>query len=355
MVKWLNAEGWRVKATGKEWTVRTLSRFLDSGFAVGYISREVGDSTERKPNLRELHKGSHKSLITPQEWEAYRAQREKQANLGRKTSGASERWWLAGIVRCGTCGSGTYIDSFKRESSLVMCAAKRGNPASCDGKSILRSSVERAVALWLVGHLDHLGQLSKHEAREVENAAAATYQDAVAARDKIANGLADLEVSKALGDIQPTVFTRAKEKLTTQHAAAEKLVRESAAVLAKPKADTEAAREAVKKKQGWTADERAALRGVLDRVEVGRDALTIVPVTGDPTVRTRAGLAPRCGVSGCGRVAYTRGLCKSHTMRSRKVGDDVFEALAQRVADSEEAPERTPSMAEVEAVLTAAG
>ena len=355
LVRWLNSEGWRVKATDKEWSVRTLSRFLDSGFAVGYISREIGDSTERKPNLRELHKGSHKPLITQQEWDAYRAQREKQATLGRKTSGSSERWWLAGLVRCGTCGSGTYIDSFKRQTSSVMCAGKRGNPASCDGKSILRSSVERAVGLWLGGYLDHVAALTKLESNEVKTAAAAAaeaYQAAVAARDKVANGLADLEVSKALGDIQPVVFSRAKDKLSARLLAAEKVVKNAAAELAKPAADPSKLRGAAER--GWNADERAALRGVLDRVEVGKDALTIVPVTGEPTTRTRAELAPRCGVSGCGRVGYTRGLCKSHVMRSRKVGDDVFEALAQRVGDAEEAPERTPSMAEVEAVLTAA-
>ena len=39
-------------------------------------------------------------------------------------------------------------------------------------------------------------------------------------------------------------------------------------------------------------------------------------------------------------------------MRSRKVGKDVFEALARRVADAEEAPERTLTMNEAETMLT---
>jgi hypothetical protein len=94
--------------------------------------------------------------------------------------------------------------------------------------------------------------------------------------------------------------------------------------------------------RGWNPDDRAALHGALARVEVGfevgfevgKDALTIVPVTGDSTIRTRADLAPRCGVSGCDRVHYTSGLCKSHTMRARNLGgSELFELLVARVAD----------------------
>ena len=343
LVTWLNRDGWRVPATDGEWTVRTLSRFMDSGFSAGFISREA--------DLRDL-RGAHETIVTESEWLAYRGQREKRALLGRKASGASERWWLAGLVRCGACGGSVYVDSFARHSSLVCCSNRRGNPDSCSGMSILRSYVERAIGLWLIPHLDRLDALTNSESMSTANAAASTYSDAVAQRDKVRDALADLEVRKSLGEIEASVFRAAQTKLTARLQAAETAAQEATALMEGPQPDTESLRAA--EANGWTADERAALRGVLDRVEVGKDALTIVPVTGEPTTRTRAELAPRCGVSGCGRVAYTRGLCKSHVMRSRKVGDDVFEALAQRVGDAEEAPERTPTMDEVEAVLTAA-
>ena len=75
LVTWLNREGWRVKGTGKragidgEWTVRTLNRFLDSGFSAGFISKE-----QEHRGLT----GSHEPLITQAEWDAYRAERERR-------------------------------------------------------------------------------------------------------------------------------------------------------------------------------------------------------------------------------------------------------------------------------------
>lgn len=86
LVRWLNEGGWRVAGTGGQWTVRTLSRFMDSGFAAGFISREA--------DLRDV-RGSHDPVVDEQLWLAYRAQREKSAALGRKASGAGDRWWLA--------------------------------------------------------------------------------------------------------------------------------------------------------------------------------------------------------------------------------------------------------------------
>lgn len=323
LVRWLNAEGWVVTRTGNPWSVRTLSRFLDSGFAAGFISREA--------HLRDKHIGTHEPLISADEWQAYLGRREKQAVLGRKASGAGERWWLAGIVRCGLCGGPTYVDSFKRPDgrSSALCVNRRSNPDVCDGTAILRAYVEGAVGLWLGPHLDQLDALANSEQQTVVDAAAVVFQDAVAARDKIADGLASLEVKDALGDIQPAVYRRAKDTLTAQLTDAEKVVKQTASELHKPEADTAKVRHGVER--GWTADERAALRGVLDRVEVHKDHISIIPTTGAPTTRTRAELAPRCRVAGCDRQHYTKGLCRSHAMTARNMG--VFDALAERVND----------------------
>lgn len=346
LVKWLNRSGWRVKRTGKyagkdgEWTVRTLNRFLDSGFAAGYISRE-----EQHRDL----KGAHEPLISDQQWLAYRAEREKRAPLG-KAATARDRWWLGGFVKCGICGGATYVDSFNRPDgkSSVMCSTHRGNPDACKGVTVLRSYVENAVGWWLLPHLDQLDALTNAEAKALADAAVGVFQEAVAGRDKIIDGLADLEETRLLGDIEPAVYRRTKERLSARLNDAEKAVLEAAAALEAPEADTSLLRSAAE--DGWTADQRAALRGVLDRVEVGKDALTIVPVVGDPVTRTRAELAPRCGVAGCDRQHYTRGLCKSHAMRARNIAPQVFDALVERV--SEDGPSIT--VEEVEAAFAAA-
>lgn len=336
LVQWLSAEGWTVKGTGGAWSVRTLSRFMDSGFAAGFISREA--------HLRDSHKGSHKAVVTEAEWSAYRAARDERAKLGKKASGAGERWWLAGIVKCGSCGGSTYIDSFNRPTGLACCANHRANPGSCRGESILRSTVEHAVAMWLGPHLDTLDALANVEAGETTRATAAAYETAVQARDKVKNALADLEVQRALGDVDPSVFPIAKARLTEKLVAAEGDVQEKALALQQPEVDT-----ALIRRDGWDVDQRAALRGVIDRVEIGRDALTIYPVTGEPVVRGRRDLAPRCEVFGCGKRHYTRGLCKSHAMRAKNHG--VFEAVVQRIAEARDEPSLTVTLDEVETVL----
>jgi site-specific DNA recombinase len=348
LVRWINAEGWKVnrRVNGEdlrgEWSVRTLNRFMDNGFAAGLISQEK--------ELRNL-KGAHDPIISEQQWLAYRAEREKRAELGRKASGAGERWWLAGLVKCGECGGPTYVDSFKRRDGRgsVLCSNRRAKPGSCSGSSVLRSYVENAVALWLGSHLDQLDALASSEAKQVADAAATTYNEAVAARDRIADGLADLEVARSLRDIDATVYDRAKKKLDAQHALAEAAVMEAAAGLAAPEADTSLIRSAAA--EGWTADHRAALRGVLDRVEVHDDVLTIVPISGQRIECPRSQLVPRCGVSGCDRVSYTKGLCKSHTMRTRKVSDELFDAVVLRVAEAESMPERRPTVEDVDRLL----
>jgi hypothetical protein len=169
----------------------------------------------------------------------------------------------------------------------------------------------------------------------------------VAARDTVRSELADAEVERITGEIDPAVFPIVKERLTARLVAAEAAVTERAAALTAPEADT-----ALLRRDGWDADKRAALRGVLDRVEVGSEAVTIYPVTGEPAVRSRRELQPRCEVFGCDRRHYTRGLCKSHGMRARNYG--VLDALAERIAQARTDASLTVTLDEVEAVLAAA-
>ena len=59
LVTWLNESGWHVAGSGGPWTVRTLSRFMESGFAAGFISRE--------DEFRHL-RGAHDPLISEADW-----------------------------------------------------------------------------------------------------------------------------------------------------------------------------------------------------------------------------------------------------------------------------------------------
>lgn len=332
LVVWVNEDGWRVKGTGNEWTVRTLNRWMDAGFAAGFISREA--------HLRDS-KGSHEALVTEDQWLAYRAERERRAPLG-KANGSGERWWLAGRVKCGECNGSTYIGG-----PSVCCTTHRSNPTACSGgKSILRTYVENAVGLWLGPHLDLLDQLVGHESREAGNVVTASWEAATAKVGRIEAAIGKADAERLLDGVD--------NRSTVDH------LRGLLAVAKKEREDVAAAMQRsespdldlLRNGETWDSDRRAALAGVLDRVEVHADELRIYPVVGDPTVRTRAELAPRCGVSGCDRVAYTQGLCKSHTMRSRKVG--AFDALVDRVRDSEDltAPLAPITDEEVEALLS---
>ncbi|GGD15480.1 recombinase family protein [Nocardioides daphniae] len=344
LVKWLNDAGWRVAGTENPWSVRTLNRFMDNGFAAGFISRE--------DDLRDL-RGAHDPIISETAWLAYRAERERRAEFGKKASGAGERWWLAGVVKCGRCGGPTYVDSFKRPDgkSSVMCSNRRSNPDSCAGVTILRAYVEDAVGLWLGGHLDQLDALSKGERRATADTAADVFGAAVAGRDKIIDGLADLEESRLLQDIEPAVYRRTKDRLTARLRDAERAVKEAAASLEAPEADTTLLRGCATDGK-WNADGRAALRGVLARVEVGKDALTILPVIGEPVTLARSAMHGRCKIDGCGKRERTKGLCTSHSMRARNLG--ILDELARRVAESVEAPGPTITVEQVDALFASA-
>lgn len=346
LVRWLHANGWKT-TRGKDWSVRTLNRFMDSGFAAGFISKEA-DFRDRR--------GAHEVLVSETEWFAYEAERaRRKAESKTRPSGSSTRWWLAGFVKC-SCGGSTYVDSYDRPSSLVCCITKRNSPDLCSGRSILRTYVESAVGLWLGGHLNLLDQLAQAESNEVENAALSEYTAAVSAEKKALTMLSVLEDRRDDPDdpIDPAVYRATHARRTAALAEARKAVRRAGSDVEKAKrdqADTAKVREGAA--HGWGDDHRAALRQVLDQVEIHHDGLTIIPVSGDPTFRSRADLAPRCGISGCSRVHYTRGLCKSHTMRARKVSPELFDALVARVAESEHDASRTLTVEDVESLMRA--
>ncbi|KAA1424326.1 recombinase family protein [Nocardioides antri] len=341
LVRWLNDSGWRVKATGSEWSVRTLSRWMDAGFSVGFISKEK--------DLRDI-RGAHEPIITEAEWLAFQAERERRAPLGKKASGAGERWWLAGFVKCGICGGSTFIDSYERPTSLAVCSTHRANPGACSGTSILRATVERVVGSWLLPHLDALEALTQAETQTARDASAAAYATAVETRDKIRDGLADLEVRRSLGEIEANVFHAAQAKLNARLSKAEAAVADAAVALTGDEPDIDGLRNIAD--TGWTPDQRAALRGVLDRVELTKEQLVVVPVHGDSVIYNRADLAATCEIFGCDKKHYTKGLCKSHGMRARNYG--VLDELAERIAQARENASLTVTLDEVETVLAAA-
>lgn len=129
---------------------------------------------------------------------------------------------------------------------------------------------------------------------------------------------------------EPGIFVRSRDRLNRGIVTAEQAVTASAAAMVEPTPDPDALRRGMD--EGWTPDEIAALRGVVDRVEITSDGITIYSVASEPFTRTRASLQARCNISGCGRVAYTKGLCKSHVMRARKVSEKFLDEVAVRAS-----------------------
>lgn len=338
LVVWLNEAGWKVKSTGNKWTVRTLNRWMDAGFAAGFISREA--------DLREGNRGRHEVLISEDQWLAYEAARKQRAVLG-KGNGSAERWWLAGFVRCGECGGPTYIGG-----PSVCCSTHRADPTSCTGgKSILRAYVENAIGWWLGQHIEHLEQLVGHEANDGKDAAVEAWKAARAKVDKIEAAIGKANAERLLSDGDPAEYDATLRHLRGLLAEA-KQEREIAATAMQQEASPDLG--LLRHGATWDADRRAALAGVLHRVEVYPGGITVYPVTGGGVSFWRRAMHPRCRISGCDNRERSRGICTSHSMRARNIGGQpLLDLLAERVAESMDEDSYAPVLTvdEVEAIF----
>jgi DNA invertase Pin-like site-specific DNA recombinase len=148
LAAWLNTNKQRT-TRGSLWGPRTLQRYMDSGFAAGFLRVHDPDCTVQPystacPNHK-LVPGQHKAIIKPEDWAAYLRQRKAVGSLAPRLRSAV--YPTTGLTRCGLC-RGTAMRSGNKQS--IQCAARRRyGPVACKGTSRLSSLVEEGIRDWL--------------------------------------------------------------------------------------------------------------------------------------------------------------------------------------------------------------
>lgn len=269
LVSWLNSKG-VTTTTGAAWTVRSLSRMLDSGFAAGLISRE--------PEHRH-RRGTHKHLISEEEWQAYLRARSRAKAKPRKAQ--APRWYLAGIVRCGLCSGSVYINSFESAKSSIECTNHRANLERCSGRMRApRRWLETQVTVWFGDHFEELAaQLPDREA--ATQRAQEALDAAQAELDETNAALTRLAATFARGRMDEAAYAGAEAELVAERRERERSLvaaRDRLAELGPVALD---ALDKIASFEGTPGEFGSKLAKVLRRVEVHPDRLTFIPVVGD--------------------------------------------------------------------------
>ncbi|MEU3096893.1 recombinase family protein [Streptomyces sp. NPDC006967] len=279
VTQWLGRKGYQ-GTKGKPWLQSGLTRYMDSGWAAGWMRYHPDDCTcppkdpdstasrgEKCPN-RIWIPGAHEPIVPEDVWEAYKEKREKARNT--PSGNRQPAYVLSGIMRCGRCGGtcsaaggathgagGIRID---KPGYMFRCSKMKDN-RTCDGVYILRTVAESAL-------LDRLADL----ADAIETAAATIPQqrteDTAGPRDRLTAAreqhratLAGLQTEMdrqtslvARGIIPEDSYTRERDRIQREQ---KKVTAELAAL------DT-----CTEEEEARPADFLPVIRGLLDRWEL---------------------------------------------------------------------------------------
>jgi DNA invertase Pin-like site-specific DNA recombinase len=163
VIRQLGSEGY-VGTRGVPWRQSSLTKYLDSGFAAGWIRYHPTDcdcpptdpdgkaSRTALCPVRIFIPGAQEVIVKEDVWEAYKEQRE----VARKTPARvrTSPYASSGLVRCGRCGGGANICNgathgaggvlINKPGYLHRCST-RSDSGSCDGVYIKRAVVESAI------------------------------------------------------------------------------------------------------------------------------------------------------------------------------------------------------------------
>lgn len=219
LVGWLNSAGYAtVKgygSSGGPWSDRSLRRVLDSGFGAGYISYRG-----------ELLPGAHEPVITSEEWQAFRAARQRRRV---RRSGERSQYLLSGLVRC-SCGSAMTAGQFGwQKVPKFRCKAAHQQRAHTGGYVTMRV-VEHAVMEWLETQASGLSDAARVEA-EVAAKRERTQTDITKLDRDIAacdTQLSRLTVQLVEGVVPQSAYETARDEIQARKAALEKRRAETA-------------------------------------------------------------------------------------------------------------------------------
>ncbi|WP_406014365.1 recombinase family protein [Streptomyces sp. NBC_00984] len=276
---WLGSRGY-IGTKGKPWLQSGLSRYMDSGFAAGWIRYHPDDcdcppkdpdSTAARGALcanRMWVPAAHEPIVPEDVWEAYKKKREQARNT--PSGNRKPAYALSGNMRCGRCGNtasaaggATYGAGkvlIKKPGYMFRCSKMKDNK-TCDGVYILRTVAEAAV-------LDRLAELA--EAIETEAAGIPQQrreepdtprQRLTAARQRHRERLAEIQQQLdrqtdllTRGVIPEDSYTRERDRLMAEQTGV-------AAELAELEQRTD-------EEEARPADYLPVIRGLLDRWEV---------------------------------------------------------------------------------------
>lgn len=160
---------------GRPWSLCSLIRVMDSGFAAGLIPGGT-------KGVRTYRKGAQDPIIDSECWEAYLASRRTRS---RHPSVVSPKYRLTGLVVCGDCGAKMTTIRSEKPGDTFLCGRWR-NVKDVKCVSIRRHRAEAAVLEWLESvaedtqqsaeaqrHADHVTARAKTDiqivARQIED------------------------------------------------------------------------------------------------------------------------------------------------------------------------------------------
>jgi site-specific DNA recombinase len=269
---WLNANAVPTMR-GAPWSVQTVLRQLDSGFAAGLL--HIHSTGEMLP-------GAHEPLLTEQEWLAYQQRREERRRLPARAR--NPRYVLTGLVKCGLCGGSLSAYTHRGVVGGRYRCVNYTSRRDCQGVWIGREVVERAVHEWLQREAN---DIDRRAASKTARRAAATSVKVDKARlarvvEQLDKQLNRLTVDLSSGLVPPAAYRAARDEIAEQREAAAEAL---AAAVREAQALGGRGHEALLKglAQDWSSlgvtERRDLLKTyLLRRVEVHREEPRVRPV-----------------------------------------------------------------------------
>lgn len=157
----LNEQGHRT-VRGVLWSAGSVKRYLDSGFAAGYLRFHrkncPGEATAHSCNEYDLVRHPtlhHPALITDDTWQQYTDRRGFTRTAAPRARNAT--YPLTGLVRCGECQWSARRSADSRGIREVRYRCNRRwtrGPHACPGTSVMLSVIEASIKAFLVDVAD---------------------------------------------------------------------------------------------------------------------------------------------------------------------------------------------------------
>lgn len=174
LTQWLGRNGY-LGTRGKPWLQSGLTRYMDSGFAAGWIRYHPHDcdcppaDPDRSASRAALCPrriwipGSQEPIVPEDVWEEYK--RRRKLAREQPTSSRKAAYPHSGLARCGRCGGHASAGGsstrgaggvlVRKQGYVYRCSAHKDN-GTCDGIYIRRSVVEQTTVDYLAEWADEI-------------------------------------------------------------------------------------------------------------------------------------------------------------------------------------------------------